>query len=326
MDKSYTLVITNKFNYCTDVIVKWLKYYKHKFIIIDTNKKVQVTKIEINNIKREIELLIDGENINLNQIDSVVFWKGKIQFMLPPIQIGINNTNFKRETEIFLKRELDTIIQYIYDDLNKKKIFGLCITKNPNKLTILSLAKEVELKIPDTTISSLSKTIKNKVYDNVSITKSIQEIFNFYERDKVYATLTSLVDVDNIDRLDEIIFPSLVQENIDKKYELRIFYFNGKFYTMAIFSQYDEQTKTDFRNYNYDKPNRMVPYTLPNEVKMKLKKLIDKIGYMSCSTDMIVDREGEYVFLEVNPLGQFDLESLACNFNIEKKVVEYLIN
>lgn len=190
MGKSYTLIITNKFDYCTDSIIKWLKFYNQSFIIIDTNKKVQITKILISNKEKRIELLIDNKNIELKQIDSVVFWKGRIHFDIPIVQLKNKNKDYKREVDRFLKRELETITNLIYDDLNKKKIFGLCITKNPNKLILLDLAKEVGLNIPETTISSVSKIIKDKVKGTVSITKPIQEIFNYREKDRAYATFT----------------------------------------------------------------------------------------------------------------------------------------
>lgn len=46
---------------------------------------------------------------------------------------------------------------------------------------------------------------------------------------------------------------------------------------MAIFSQNDDQTKVDFRNYNINKPNRNVPFMLPNELESKIKLLMNDI-------------------------------------------------
>jgi hypothetical protein len=37
-------------------------------------------------------------------------------------------------------------------------------------------------------------------------------------------------------------------------------------------------------------------------------------------------KKGEYVFLEVNPIGQFGMVSAPCNYNLEKKIAQYLIN
>lgn len=42
---------------------------------------------------------------------------------------------------------------------------------------------------------------------------------------------------------------------------------------------------------------------------------------MNCgSIDMIYSPEGEYIFLEVNPVGQFQWLSKSCNYDIERQI------
>jgi len=46
---------------------------------------------------------------------------------------------------------------------------------------------------------------------------------------------------------------------------------------------------------------------------------------MNCgSIDMIVTKQKEYVFLEVNPIGQFKQVSFPCNFYLEQKIANFL--
>jgi len=121
-----------------------------------------------------------------------------------------------------------------------------------------------------------------------------------------------------------MIFPSLFQRSINKKYELRIFYLDSDFYSMAIFSQSNIKTKTDFRNYDENKPNRCVPFTLPLDIKNKLDLFMRRKNYKTGSIDMLVDHNDNFIFLEVNPIGQFGMTSYPCNYYLEKKVAEYL--
>jgi glutathione synthase/RimK-type ligase-like ATP-grasp enzyme len=93
---------------------------------------------------------------------------------------------------------------------------------------------------------------------------------------------------------------------------------------MAILSQNDEQTKIDFRHYNAQKPNRNVPYLLPEEISIKIDRLMKKLRLKTGSVDMIVTGADEFFFLEVNPVGQFLNVSHTCNYNLEKKVAAYL--
>ena len=100
----------------------------------------------------------------------------------------------------------------------------------------------------------------------------------------------------------------------------------NNFYPMAIFSQNDETTKIDYRNYNYDKPNRNVPFVLPKLILKKIKKFISKLEINTGSIDLIINKKGDYFFLEINPMGQYDWVSQNCNYYIDKDIAEILIS
>lgn len=51
-----------------------------------------------------------------------------------------------------------------------------------------------------------------------------------------------------------------------------------------------------------------------------MQKLTIKCG----SIDMVVNTKNEFVFLEVNPFGQFQQVSFPCNYYLELKVAENL--
>jgi len=133
------------------------------------------------------------------------------------------------------------------------------------------------------------------------------------------------VNDDLVSNSTDIFFPSLIQDYIEKKYELRIFYLRGSFYSMAIFSQNDAKTKVDFRNYNSDIPNRKVPFKLDQEQESKLKLLMETININCGSIDMIVTKDNSFYFLEVNPIGQFGMLSKPCNYSLEKIISQDLM-
>ena len=94
---------------------------------------------------------------------------------------------------------------------------------------------------------------------------------------------------------------------------------------MAIFSQNNEKTKIDFRNYDRDLPNRTEPYTLPFDVEEKICKMMNALKLNTGSLDLIKSRNNEFVFLEVNPSGQFGMTAFPCNYPLHKEVSDYLI-
>ena len=40
---------------------------------------------------------------------------------------------------------------------------------------------------------------------------------------------------------------------------------------------------------------------------------------------MILNKNNEYVFLEINPVGQYGMVSEPCNYFLDKKIAHYLI-
>ncbi|MBK7690075.1 MAG: hypothetical protein IPJ31_02800 [Bacteroidetes bacterium] len=111
-----------------------------------------------------------------------------------------------------------------------------------------------------------------------------------------------------------------------KKIEIRTFFLLGKFYSMAIFSQQNEKTKIDFRHYDFERPNRTVPFKLPVVIEKRIERLMRKLKLSSGSLDIIYTLDGEYIFLEVNPIGQFDWLARSCNYPIEKQIAKELID
>jgi RimK-like ATP-grasp domain. len=113
---------------------------------------------------------------------------------------------------------------------------------------------------------------------------------------------------------------------LKKKLEIRSFFIEGNFFSMAIFSQSSEQTKIDFRKYNNKLPNRTEPFKLPISIEDKLKKVFESIELNCGSVDLIIDKNDEYFFLEINPVGQYGMVSDPCNYELDKLIAKYLIN
>lgn len=43
------------------------------------------------------------------------------------------------------------------------------------------------------------------------------------------------------------------------------------------------------------------------------------------SVDMVLTKDNQYIFLEVNPIGQFSQVSIPANYLIEKEIAKYLL-
>ncbi|RYD96520.1 MAG: grasp-with-spasm system ATP-grasp peptide maturase, partial [Sphingobacteriales bacterium] len=181
------------------------------------------------------------------------------------------------------------------------------------------------LNIPDTLITTRKKDIQAFVTKPAKIiTKSINEGLVFFNNGYGAYSETTEMDPEFQSGLADTFFPSLVQKYIEKFAELRIFFIHDQLYAMAIFSQQNEQTRLDYRNYDRITPNRNVPFELPGSIKDKLIRFMNAIKLNCGSIDMILTPGNEYIFLEVNPIGQFGMVSQPCNYGLEKLIAHYL--
>jgi glutathione synthase/RimK-type ligase-like ATP-grasp enzyme len=139
-----------------------------------------------------------------------------------------------------------------------------------------------------------------------------------------YGLYTIRLTLRELNDLPDRFLPTLFQRQIPKQYEIRTFYLDGACHSMAIFSQGDKQTELDYRRYNHSRMNQMVPFALPAEQEAAAGRLMKDLEMNSGSLDIIRDTDGRYVFLEVNPVGQFGMVSRPCNYYLEEKVAAYL--
>ncbi|WP_346881341.1 grasp-with-spasm system ATP-grasp peptide maturase [uncultured Algibacter sp.] len=313
------LIISDRDDGSTSDVIKWIKYFKKDFIRVNENSIVSIEKMIIDD-SHEVVLKVDGSLVFLSKITSVWYRRGRIFFSE---ELSLETKNNK-ELLFSAFNEMNVVRDFIYSLTKFKKSINNAHNGSINKLYALFMAIESGLTIPSSLITSNKKELSEfQLANNEIITKPIHEspIINSLPTFNIY---TENVTPEDIEKLPENYFMSLFQKKINKKYELRIFYLHGEFYSMAIFSQSDDQTSVDFRKYKGNKPNRKTPYRLPKEIEEKIKLFMSKVDLNCGSIDMVVTNEKDYVFLEVNPVGQFNMVSYPCNYNIEKDIACYL--
>jgi ATP-GRASP peptide maturase of grasp-with-spasm system len=222
--------------------------------------------------------------------------------------------------------ELQGVSHFLFSRMASAKWLSDPTNASVNKLRVLNLAAEIGLDIPDTIVTtSVEETRRFAARHGEIITKPIAEVLMCNFDGKPYASYTSTASGEFLENeVWQGTFPSLFQEKLRKKYEIRIFYLDGKLYSMAMFTQDNVMTQTDFRKYSYDRPARTVPYQLQPQVEDKLRSLMKALRLDTGSIDMVRTLDGRDVFLEVNPVGQFGMVSEPCNYFLEEKVARAL--
>jgi ATP-GRASP peptide maturase of grasp-with-spasm system len=319
------LLICDSYEPSIDEVIDWLVYNNKPFARINTTDLIESVDLKINEKgERNIILRHSGIKIDFEQITFYWYKRGNLKLKQTPINCTVEN--FRTIMDAQISWELYGLEHYINTYLKTIPHIGSFFDNAINKPEVLYLAGRVGLSIPETLITSERESAINfcEKHHNKIITKSIRNGYYLEVGDVRYYTHTLQIQKAAIQEFPERFVPALFQEMLDKKYELRIFYLDGHCYSSVIFSQNDPKTKIDFRNYNSLKPNRVCPYKLPTDIEHKLHQLMKHLGMMSGSIDMVVTKNQEYKFLEINPVGQFKQVSLPCNYKLEKRMAARL--
>ena len=232
-----------------------------------------------------------------------------------------------KKFESIINREHEEVRNFIFQSTEENTLLGSFSEELRNrKLSDLKTAAACGLNIPVTLITNQRSTLLEFLKKHpLAITKPISNHFNVDLGDHLYhGTGTRMVNLEDVNSMAETFVPVMIQEYQDKEVEIRVFFSKDIFFSMAIFSQLDNQTYTDYRNYNEEKPNRNVPFCLPENIKFNLIAFIKRVGLDTGSIDLILTKSDKYCFLEINPSGIFDWLSVRCNYFIEEKIARQL--
>ncbi|WP_340077270.1 grasp-with-spasm system ATP-grasp peptide maturase [Leptobacterium sp. I13] len=315
------LILSTPRDYDTQLVIDWLSFNDTPFYRLN-DEDIMTGHVSFNmNPKNIQQAYIKDKNNKILFKDIKVVWFRKFGFFKSyEGTLGKNN-----DITRYIYSEFSIIRNHIVKLLKDKD----WLFKRSNMLTkieILSMASQYGLNIPDSIITSEKKELNRffEKHHSSIITKSINEGKHIEHLSKTYAFYTHKIT--SLKNVQGKFSPSLFQEYIEKEYELRIFFLDNKFYPMVIYSQNNEKTKIDFRNYDFENPNRVGCYKLPVHIEKKLLTLMNTIGLNTGSIDMIKSTNGKYYFLEINPSGQFGMTGLPCNYNLHQKVAQYLTN
>lgn len=267
---------------------------------------------------RNYSLEFEGRTVLLDEHWSI--WNRRIFPTIFPVE-------FPTELEEMVKTEIKTTL---HGFLETHKGFVVnrpsSNTNAGNKSEQLLRARKLGFRTPDSIITNSPSHAQNfYTKHNGDIIFKMQKlpIVRFGEQD--YRTImTRRVSVEDLGDLERIRnCPCLFQERIEKDYEIRLTVIGEKLFPIAIYSQDSEYSLDDFRRYDFEK----VKYELvdiPPNLRTKVLRLAREYKLEYAAIDLIYTPTKEYVFLEINPNGQYLWTEEMSHVPITEYFAEYL--
>jgi len=98
--------------------------------------------------------------------------------------------------------------------------------------------------------------------------------------------------------------PMILQEYVPKRAELRVTVVGDRIFAALIDSQASRRTRHDWRHYDFD-ATAYSAHELPASVAAACRRLLAYFGLRFGAIDLVLTPNGDYVFLELNPVGQW---------------------
>lgn len=267
-------------------------------------------------------LVVNDANINLCSIKSV--WYRRPEY---PLAENIQDPLCRK----FVEDEFRSSLWSLYTSLDtafwmNNPLWGSHLLEH-NKFYQLKVAATVGLSVPRTLISNNADELvhfSQKCGGTIAVKTVRSRIFQINE-ETCFGIYTNRVSTDMLIHSRESIqsAPLIAQEYIPKELELRITVVGDSVFSCAIHSQQSDKTKDDWRHYDFDHVKHE-PYQLPVEIEQKLLVFMKRCHLAFGAVDMILTPEGEYVFLEVNPSGQFGWIEKLTGLPISRAIAEAL--
>jgi len=303
--------------YTIDRVTAALQAAKIKVVRLNTDLFPERIKISerVNHSGYSVTVQTEEASFDTKEIDVVWYrkiWKPIIHTPMEEKYLTASiNESLSMRTSLFRSMQhlpwLDPIpmVKEASDKFNQLRtaqVTGLCIPK-----TIISNdAEAVRL-----FYLSLKRGMICKLHTSLSFGMKASP-FSFY---------TTQIEEEDLDDLDMLsVCPMIFQERIPKAYELRIAYvdqqcFAGKIVGADALDWRPSKSET----FSWE------PYQVPEKIQDQIIRLMQKLGLSFGAIDMIVQPDGTYVFLEVNPVGEWGMLEKELELPISKAIAKGLI-
>jgi glutathione synthase/RimK-type ligase-like ATP-grasp enzyme len=307
------LVISHADDEHTGLVVDHLRQAGREVVQIDladfpARRRIELTWSDVQGPQFLVEH--EGHRVDLAQAKAV-WWRRVAGFAVDPsIKFG--------ERAAFAESETSQAVHGMLDSLS-------CPWMNPRSADTTAhqkpyqwtIARQVGLSLPRTLVTTDAQAARAFV----DALRPGKVVFKAFLAAIQEWRETRLVEQADLDRLELLRYAPVIFQEYVPGVDLRITMIGD-----AIFA-----AEIDVRNTSYEFDMRMVigegivrSVELPQELQTKLRRLQRRLGLVYGAIDMRCTAQGEYVFLEVNPAGQWLFVEQRTGLPIAKALADHL--
>lgn len=307
------------------LVIKAIETMGKKAFRFDTDRFPTEVKVDLYSGDKQAGIITDGEQqLELTEVSSVWYRRMRHGQKLPDSMDSQFREASLKECRLSIRGMIVSLPGFHLDPITN-------VDRTNHKQLQLQVARQLGLLIPGTLTSNNPEAVKQFAQEFKAtgiVTKMLSQFAIYDENKQEMVVFTSPVTDEDLDNLEGLQFcPMTFQENIPKALELRITIVGKQIFTAAINSQQLEGATYDWRKEGRALHQQWQSYDLPQIIEKQLFELMKYFGLNYGAIDMIVTPDQRYIFLEINPVGEFFwLELYPPHFPISQAIAEILLN
>lgn len=300
MVKDIVLIISRPIDPHADVMVECLKQRDVRLARLHPGELPAIAKLSVeykNGEATRSSFVGQGVAIAFEDVKSV--WLRRIEQPTLPEGLTDKEQEFAAAETSELLYGLFRISDAFWVNPPDKSRIGSC------KPYQLEMALNIGFTIPRTLITndaSELRTFFESCNGDVIYKTMTQGFLGLADYKMIYTNRVKAEDIEHADLLRSA--PGQFQELIPKSCDLRITIIGRRVFAVEIHSQEDPAAVQDWRRAEPQNLKHLL-HVLPAEIQKKCCMLLDRLELNYGAIDMVLTPEGEYIFLEINPAGQF---------------------
>lgn len=198
------------------------------------------------------------------------------------------------------------------------------IRRAENKLLQLVTAKNLGFLVPDTIVTTTPALAGAFCKGRDVVTKVLCQGRIETEEAQCSTIFTTKLTSTDIEALDNVAYcPTLLQEYVPKRVELRVTVIGKHTFAVELDSQKNSLTRDDWRR-GQDRLFHKV-HDLDPSVQTQCQELVRSLGLRFGAIDLVLRPDRKHVFLEINPNGQWAWMEQLLGLPMRKALIETLL-
>ncbi len=197
--------------------------------------------------------------------------------------------------------------------------------ESENRLNQLLSAQRLGFSIPETLITNEMEAAKKffKRFPKSTIVKVLHH-HEIFLNQKSYRFLTNNIETSHLSKFNELTYaPVIFQKKIENDSEIRVTVINDKAFSCRISTIKEKRNFSDLHKIK-EKELIFSEISLDKKIEKLCIKLNRKLGLLVSSIDFVQGKNGELLFLEINPIGDWNWIEKHTNLPITKSMFDFV--